>query len=228
VPFSATFRSIVAAYTLAWALSDKFGGKVRDPQLGGAPSVDLARQEWKKHQTTGELSKIFGGTIPGDFKAKIRQRRGLRHQDIEIQGTELEISRRQPGRSVHYYLPILSLGPVQESRAPNPRGWLLLAPAWIMLILTIVLQTNSIGGILFLATMGFFVSSFVIAYKRKRRVLGFPGRGGNLLLESASPSKKEVEQFLTSIDRVRFAVSRYQPARRVEPSETDSENMRIA
>jgi len=105
---------------------------------------------------------------------------------------------------------------------------LLLAPAWVFLILTIVFQSNSIAGVLFLATLGFFVSGFVIAYKRKRRVLGFPGKGGNLLLESASPSKKEVEQFLTSIDRVRFAVSRYQPPRRVEPSEIDSENMRIA
>src|SRR6266581_9445606 len=125
VPYSATFRSVAGAYTLAWALADKFGGKVRDPQLGGTPSLDLARQEWRKHEPTGELAKMLGGSIPSDFATKIKQRRGFLRQEVEIRGTELEIRRKQSGRTTHYFIPILTLGPAHENTIPNPRGGLL-------------------------------------------------------------------------------------------------------
>ena len=125
VPFAATFRSVAAAYGLAWALADKFGGKVKDPQLGGTPSLDLARLEWRRHEATEGLAKIFGGSVPRDLSTKIRQRRGVLSQEVEIQGSDLEIQRRDRGRSVRYFVPILSLGPIQENSVPNPFGILM-------------------------------------------------------------------------------------------------------
>ena len=76
VPFAAMFRSVATTYALAWALADKFGGKVKDPQLGGPPSLDLARLEWRRHEATEGLAKIFRGSVPRDLATKIRQRRG--------------------------------------------------------------------------------------------------------------------------------------------------------
>ncbi len=230
VPYTATFRSVFAAYTLAWALADKFGGKVRDPQLGGTPSLDLARQEWRKHEPTGELAKMLGGSIPSDFATKIKQRRGFLRQEVEIRGTELEIRRKQSGRTTHYFIPILTLGPAHENTIPNPRGGLLVLLGLFIIIAAAVLGGSStpwVGGLLVFVGLGVIVSSLVAYTKYKRRLLVFPGQGGNLLLESASPSKKEVEQFLSSVDRIRFALSRPQSRGPSGSSDDDAENMRV-
>ncbi len=226
VPFSATFRSVAAAYTLAWALADKFGGRLRDPQLGGAPSLDLARQEWRKHETKGDLAKIFRGTIPSDLNTKIRQRRGLLSQEIEIRGTELGIRRRQSGRSVHYFVPILSLRPVQENTVPNPLG-ILMVFAGLFILIAAGVAGRPLGGEFFVVAIIVIPLSLVVFYKFKRRLLVFPGQGGNLVLEAASPSKREVEQFLSSIDRVRFALSRFQAITPSVPPDTETDNMRV-
>lgn len=230
VPYTATFRSVFAAYTLAWAIADKFGGKVKDPQLGGTPSLDLARQEWRKHEPTGELAKILGGSIPSEFKTRINQRRGLLRQEVEIRGLELEIRRKQSGRTSHYFIPILSLGPSHENTIPNPRGSLLVLLGLLIIIAAAFLGGSStpwLGGLLVFVGIGVIASSLVAYSKYKRRLLIFPGQGGNLLLESASPSKKEVEQFLNSIDRIRFALSRPRTEGRTGSSEDHAENMRV-
>jgi hypothetical protein len=226
VPYSAMFRSVAAAYTLAWALADKFGGRVRDPQLGGAPSLDLARQEWRKHEASGDLTKIFGGTIPNDLKTRIRQRRGLLSQEIEIRGTELGIQRRQSGRSVNYFVPILSLRPVQENTVPNPLG-ILLVFAGLFILIAAGVAGKPLGGEFFVVAIIVIPLSLMVFYKFKRRLLVFPGEGGKLVLEAASPSKTEVEQFLSSIDRVRFALSRPQARGPSMPRDTDTEKMRV-
>jgi hypothetical protein len=230
VPYSATFRSLSAAYTLAWAIADKFAGKVRDPQLGGPPSLDLARQEWRKHETDGGLARIFGGAIPSDLATTIKQRRGMIRQEIKIRGSELEIHRKQGGRTVHYYLPLISLGPVQVSTVPNPRGISLILLGFVIIIIGLGVTGGGsavIGGFLDLGGIAVMASSLVVYTRYKRRILAFPGQGGNLLLEAASPSKRDVEQFLSSIDRVRFAISRSQIRGPPFPSSTDSENMRV-
>ncbi len=227
VPFAATFRSIVAAYGLAWALADKFGGKVKDPQLGGTPSLDLARLEWRRHEATEGLARIFGGSVPSDLATRIRQRRGVLSQEVEIQGSDLEIQRRDRGRSVRYFVPILSLGPIQENSVPNPFGILLIIVGMAILFAAGFVG-RPLGGDFFVVSIVVIPVSLVVFYKLKRHVLVFPGRGGNLLLESASPSKREVQQFLSSIDRVRFALSRFQPTRPMLRSATDIEDMRVA
>jgi len=60
---------------------------------------------------------------------------------------------------------------------------------------------SPLGGDFFVASLVVIPASLVAFYKLKRHILVFPARGGNLLLESASPSKREVQQFLSSIDR---------------------------
>src|SRR5207245_10577902 len=47
VPFSATFSSVAAADTLAWALADTFGGRLTHPHQGGATSLDPAMRAWQ-------------------------------------------------------------------------------------------------------------------------------------------------------------------------------------
>ena len=226
VPFSGTFRSVSAAYGLAWAISDRFGGTVRDPQLGGPPSIDLAKIEWRKRETTPGLATIFGGAVPADLKTRIRQRRGLIRQDIEIRGGELEIRRKQGARAVNYSVPILSLRNVQENTVPNPVGVFPIMVGLFILIMAAVVGPP-VGGQLFVVSIFVIPLSFVVFYRWRRRILLFPGQGGNLLLEAASPSKPEVEQFLASIDRVRFAITRSQIRKPVGPKDTDDESMRI-
>jgi len=53
-----------------------------------------------------------------------------------------------------------------------------------------------LGGDFFVTSLLVIPVSLVVFYKLKRHVLVFPGRGGNLLLESASPSKREVQPVL--------------------------------
>lgn len=231
VPYSTTVRSLLAAYTIAWALADKFQGKVRDPQLGGPPSLDLARQEWWKRNKEGGLARVFGGSTPSDLVTKIKQRRGFIRQEIEIRGTDIEIHRRAGNRNVHYFLPILSLGPVQVSTVVNPRGGILILLGFVIIVAGLGITGGGsavVGGFLDLGGLAVMLSSIVVYLRYKRKVLGFPGQGGNLLLEAASPSKREVEQFLSSIDRVRFAISRSQVQRAHVRSNLDSESMRVA
>ncbi len=171
VPYSATFRSLAAAYTIAWALADRFGGRVSDPQLGGPPSLDLARQEWRKHDTGNDLARVFGGSIPDNLVTRIKQRRGLIRQEIEIRGSEVEIHRKQGNRTVRYSLPILSLGPVQVSMVPNPRGALLILLGFALLILGLGITGGGsavIGGFLDISAVAVFVSSIVVYLRYKR------------------------------------------------------------
>ena len=226
VPFSATFRSVAAAYSLAWALADKFGGTVRDPQLGGSPSIDLAKREWAKRETKQGLETIFGGSIPADLKTRIKQRRGLIRQEIEIRGSELQIRRKEANRSVNYSIPILSLRNVQENTVANPVGIYPIIIGMFILILAGAVGPP-LGGQFFVVSIIVIPAGLILLYKLRRRLLVFPGSGGNLLLEAASPSKKEVDQFLASIDRVRFAVSRSQMGRSFASSDKDDESMRV-
>jgi hypothetical protein len=209
VPYTATLRSLAAAYSLAWTLADKHGGRVRDAQLGGIASFDLARQEWLRRETTGDLAKIFQGALPSDLKTEIRQRRGMLQQEVKIRGAELGIRRLRLGRSVNYTLPILSLGPVKDTKVANPRAMLPFFLGLLLLIIGGVVGTVLVKGVLIFSSLGVFVLTIVWLSRRKRHILRFPGQGGNLLLESDSPSKKEVEEFLNAIDRVRFALTRF-------------------
>ena len=147
-------------------------------------------------------------------------------QEIEIRGTELGIRRRQSGRSVHYFVPILSLRPVQENTVPNPLG-ILMVFAGLFILIAAGVAGRPLGGEFFVVAIIVIPLSLVVFYKFKRRLLVFPGQGGNLVLEAASPSKREVEQFLSSIDRVRFALSRFQAITPRVPPDTDTDNMRV-
>ena len=51
-------------------------------------------------------------------------------QEVKIQGSDLEIQRKDRGRSVRYFVPILSLGPVQVNSVPNPFGTLMVIWEW--------------------------------------------------------------------------------------------------
>ena len=226
VPPTTTFRCLAAAYTLARAVAEKFGGTMRDPQLGGPPSLSLAQQEWRKHDPASELAKLFGGKIPSDLKTKIRQRRGLVRQEVEIRGSELEIRRRQPGRSIDYFIPILSLGNSNQRTMPNPRGILIVLLGLLVIIVGGVGGGSAFGGFFVLAGIAIITSSLVFYAKFRRQLLIIQGAGGNLILEMASPSKVEVREFLSSIDRVRFALARRPPTKPAEQTKED-EKMRV-
>ena len=227
VPSTATFRSVAAVYATAWALADKFAGKLKDPQLGGTPSLDLARLEWRNRGAAAELSKIFGGSMPSDLPTRIKQRRGPLSQEVNIRGSELEVYRSDRGRSERYTLPILSLGSMREKTVPNPYG-ILLVIAGVAILYAAAFVGRPLGGELFVVSILVIPLSLVLFYKIKRKLFVFPGQGGTLLLEASSPSRREVVNFLSSIDRVRFAMSRYQPPKLLPRPDIDSEDMRVA
>lgn len=227
VPHSSSVRSLSVAYALARALADKFGGTMEDPQLNGPASFDLAREEWRKYGSTEPLTKAFGGKIPNDLKLKIRQRRGLLRQEIEIHGEELEITRKSTFKTFHYYIPIASLGTIRQSTVPNPR-WSIIAIAGFIIFFfdTMVPGASPIDGWGVITGFIILMLSLLLMYSRnKRQLIVLPGRGGNLVLESASPSKFEVQEFLSSIDRVRFALLR--PHKLDSPAKTTDDTERM-
>lgn len=227
VPDSVSFGLLSGAYALARSLADKFGGTMRDPQLGGPPSLSLAQQEWRKHDPATELAGLFGGKIPSDLRTKLRQRQGLLTQELEIRGSELEIRRRTPGRLVHYFIPILSLGSANQRTISNPVALVTLFGGLMIVILGGIVGGSPIGGIIVLGGVIVIGSTGIVLWKFKRQLLIFPGRGGNLLIGMSSPSKAEVLEFLSSIDRVRFALSRPRTSKPVESTEKEDERTRV-